>query len=169
MTSEPFIVLQQQTLQRSTAWIRRIADLARCDEQQAWQLLCCTLQTLRDRMDPEAAIRLGERLPALLRGYYYEGWRLAGVPLQIRNRQHFVALAASRYHAAPLADIEPGIRAVLAVLADNVELDEVYAIVRALPDELREPWPEHVVRAVAAEERAAGRPAGDAEQPRPRA
>jgi uncharacterized protein (DUF2267 family) len=169
MSSERFNLFQE-TLETSTAWVRRIGDLAGIDEQQAYHMLCCTLQTLRDRLRPEEAIELGGRLPPLIRGLYYDGWRLAGVPLQIRNKQHFVALAVSRYHARPLVDIEPGIRAVLAVLTDNVDLGAVCDVVLALPAELRDLWPEHVVRAAATEQqRSAGRAAGDAGQPRTRA
>lgn len=165
MSSERF-TLFQQTLQVSNTWIRRIADLAQIDEQQAYHLLCCTLQTLRDRLRPEDAIQLGAQLPVLIRGIYYDGWRLAGVPLQIRNKQHFVALAASRYHARPLDDIEPGIRVVLQVLSSNVDFGEVCSVLTSLPTELRELWPEHVVRAAEAEQqRAASRAAGDAGQP----
>lgn len=156
--------LFQPTLQLSTTWVRQIAELAGVDEQQACHLLCCTLQTLRDRLRPEEAIQLGAQLPALVRGLYYDGWRLAGVPLQMRNRQHFVALAASRYHARPLDDIEPGIRAVLAVLADNIDLGEVCAVVMALPEELRDLWPEPIVRAAEVEHHG-GRPASAAGQP----
>lgn len=168
MSSERFNLFQQ-TLQISTAWVRRIGELAGIDEQQAYHMLCCTLQTLRDRLRPEDAIALGGQLPPLIRGLYYDGWRLAGVPLQIRNKQHFVALAVSRYHARPLVDIEPGIRAVLEVLSDNVDLGEVCETVLALPAELRDLWPERVVRAAEAEERrTANHAVVDTGQPRPR-
>lgn len=167
MSSERFNLFQQ-TLQISTAWVRRIADLVAIDEQQAYHLLCCTLQTLRDRLRPEEALQFGAQLPVMIRGLYYDGWRLA--PLQIRNKQHFVAVAASRYHARPLADIEPGIRAVLEVFSDNVDLATVCATVLALPEELRELWPGPVVRAAEAEEqRAVGRPVEGAGPPRSRA
>lgn len=168
MSSERFNLFQQ-TIQISTVWVRQIADLAGCDEQQAYHLLCCTLQTLRDRLAPEEAIQLAGQLPVLIRGLYYDGWQLAGVPLQIRNKQHFLALAVSRYHARPLDDIEPGIRAVLKVLGDNVDLGELSRVVMALPEVLRDLWPEQVVRAAELEERAASRAASAAGPPRTRA
>jgi len=147
MSSERF-TLFQETLQTSNAWIREItASLAIGDEQQAYHLLCATLRTLRDRLRPDDAVHLAAQLPVLIRGLYYDGWRLSDVPMRIRSRKEFLAHVAARYHARPMADFEPGVRAVLATLSRNIDLNETSSILRTLPEELRELWPSHMVAA----------------------
>ncbi|MCY1059676.1 DUF2267 domain-containing protein [Nannocystis sp. SCPEA4] len=147
MSSDRF-TLFQETLQTSSKWIREItAALPSADEQQAYHLLCATLRTLRDRLRPDDAIHLAAQLPVLIRGLYYDGWRLSDVPMRIRSRKEFIAHVATRYHARPIEDLEPGVRAVLATLSRNVDLDETTSILRTLPEELRELWPAHLVEA----------------------
>lgn len=138
----------QQTLQTSSAWIRELAEaVPGADEQQAYHLLCATLRTLRDRLRPEEAVQFGQQLPVLIRGLYYDGWRLADVPTQLRNREEFLADMASRYQMRPIADMEAGVRAVLSVVSRNVDFGESYSLLRTLPMELRQLWPEHIVKA----------------------
>jgi uncharacterized protein (DUF2267 family) len=139
--------LFQQTLQTSSTWIREIAEaVPGADEQQAYHLLCATLRTLRDRLLPEEAVQFGAQLPVLIRGLYYDGWRLADVPVRLRTRQEFLAQVLARYQARPL-DIEAGARAVLAVASRNIDFGETYQILRTLPVDLRQLWPEHMVQA----------------------
>jgi uncharacterized protein (DUF2267 family) len=147
MTSA-FYNLFQETLQSTTHWLREIAEsVPGIDEQQAYHLLCATLRGLRDRMPVEEAVQLGAQLPVLVRGLYYDGWRPAEVPVRIRSAAEFIANIATRYHARPLANFEDGVRAVLATLSRNVDFGETFSLLRALPHELRELFPEHIVRA----------------------
>lgn len=148
--------LFQETLQTSLAWIRELSDrLSPADEQQVYHLLCATLQALRDRLRVDEAVQLGAQLPVLIRGLYYEGWRPSQTPLRIRNREDFLAQVALHYHARPLADLAVGVRAALAVLNNNVSIGESISVVRTLPAELRDLWPEYVARAARADERRA--------------
>lgn len=147
------VTLFQETLQRSNAWIHELMErLGVADEQQALHVLNATLQTLRDRLTVDAAVHLGAQLPVLLRGLYYDGWRPSATPTRIRHRDELLAQVAGRYHARPLVDLETGVRAAIAVLNRNISIGEALSVVRALPMELRELWPDHVVRAARLEE-----------------
>lgn len=149
------VTLFQETLHRSHAWIDELMDrLGVTDEQQAVHVLCATLQSLRDRLTIDDAVRLGAQLPVLLRGLYYDGWRPAATN-RIRQRDEFLAEVTARYHARPLADLETGVRAAITVLNRNLSIGEALAVVHALPLELRELWPDHVVRAARLEEHGA--------------
>lgn len=139
--------LFQETLQNSIGWIHELSD--RCpaaDDQQAYHVLCATLQTLRDRLTIDEAVQLGAQLPVLIRGLYYDGWRPSHAPTRIRHREEFLAQVAARYHARPLMDLEAGVRAAIAVLNHNISIDEALSVIRALPDPLRELWPGHIVK-----------------------
>jgi uncharacterized protein (DUF2267 family) len=150
-------MLFQETLQLSSAWIVELVErLGVADEQQALHVLCATLQTLRDRLPVDDAVHLGAQLPVLIRGLYYDGWRPANTPTRLRHRDEFLAQVAGRYHARPLVDLETGVRAAITVLNRNISIGEALSVVHALPSELRDLWPDHVVRAVRLEEQRAG-------------
>ncbi len=152
------VTLFQEMLQVSIVWIHELVErlgVAVADEQQAYHVLCATLRTLRDRLPIEDAVHLGAQLPVLLRGLYYDGWRPSQTPSRIRHRGEFLAQVADRYHARPLADLEGGVRSVLAVLSRNISVGEALAVVHVLPDDLRGLWPDHIVEATRLDERSA--------------
>src|SRR5271165_2158597 len=61
----------------------------------AYRALRSVLYVLRDRLTPEQAVHLGAQLPILVRGTYYEGWRIAGKPSYGRQPAEFATLVAA--------------------------------------------------------------------------
>lgn len=62
------------------------------DTERAGRMLCCVLQALRDRMTPDASLRLVSQLPEFLKGLYVEGWRFQlAAPRSRRDVDDFVA------------------------------------------------------------------------------
>ncbi|MBV8106744.1 MAG: DUF2267 domain-containing protein [Hyphomicrobiales bacterium] len=51
---------------------------------------------LEIRLTPEQAVHLGAQLPLLIRGFYYDGWRLDKTPADERQPAEFVALVAAQ-------------------------------------------------------------------------
>jgi uncharacterized protein (DUF2267 family) len=147
------MTLFQETLQSSAAWIRQIAEATDLDDHRAYNLLCATLWTLRDGLLPNDAVHLAAQLPVLIRGLFYEGWRLADVPLRLQDRGELMRIIAMRHRTRPPRDLEAAVRAVLCVLSRNIDFGETFAVLRAVPDELRDLWPEHMVRAAIETER----------------
>ena len=47
------------------------------DRRSAYRALRSVLHVLRDRLTPEQAVHLGAQLPLLVRGIFYDGWRIA--------------------------------------------------------------------------------------------
>ena len=63
------------------------------------------LHALRDRLTPDSAVHLGAQLPILVRGIYYEGWRIAGKPADYKSIQDFADVVEKQL--LPLFPVDP--------------------------------------------------------------
>jgi uncharacterized protein (DUF2267 family) len=78
------------TVQESIRWLKAVMDHLHTDDRHlAYLALRGTLHALRDRLGPENAVHLAAQLPMLLRGLYYEGWRMAASQTKERSRAEF--------------------------------------------------------------------------------
>jgi uncharacterized protein (DUF2267 family) len=85
-------------------------------------------------------VHLAAQLPMLLRGLYYEGWRMAASQTKERSRAEFFDHVRSEF--PPNSSIDPNVatRSVFAVMQDKLDPGEVDKIIDRLPAELRELW-----------------------------
>ena len=83
----------------------------------------------------------GEQLPLLIRGLYYEGWRLAEKPAGERRPDEFAALVAAQMPPRFARDALRVTKAVFNVLAKELDHGEIAKIIAALPIPLRSLWP----------------------------
>ena len=99
------------------------------DRHLAYVALRATLHALRDRLGPENAVHLAAQLPMLLRGLYYEGWRLASVADQGTDAGRLPGARAQR--AAARLGIDPNVaaRAVFGVMWEKLDLGEVGKVI----------------------------------------
>jgi uncharacterized protein (DUF2267 family) len=127
-------------LQEANTWLKAVAEqLATDDRQVAYAALRAVLHALRDRIGPENAAHLGAQLPTVIRGVFYEGWRIAARREKERHVGAFLEHVA-RELATDL-DPEAAVRAVFAVVYERIDLGETLKTIRSLPRELRELWP----------------------------
>ena len=74
------------TIQQTNIWLKTLADELHIeDRHDAYRALRSVLHVLRDRLTPEQAVHLGAQLPLLVRGIFYDGWRIAGKPSDERQ------------------------------------------------------------------------------------
>jgi uncharacterized protein (DUF2267 family) len=131
----------ERTIQKTNEWLEAIRErMGAVDREHAYRALRATLHALRDRLAPDEALHLGAQLPTLVRGVYYEGWRLSDKPLRIRDRDEFLGVVAVEA-GDPTLDIESAVHAVLATLADKVTPGEIDDVKAGLPTALRTLWP----------------------------
>jgi uncharacterized protein (DUF2267 family) len=79
------------TVLETNVWLRDVQEEIHLEtRQEAYNALRAVLHTLRDRLPPEVAIKLGAQLPLLLRRLYYEGWHAAGTPTKERHIEDFI-------------------------------------------------------------------------------
>lgn len=135
-----------RTIQQSQIWLKEMVDGGGIvDEHKAYAALRAVLHHLRDRLTVEEAAHLGDQMPTLIRGIYYEAWRPAITPTRDRSRDDFIA--AVRYHLADHPEIraEAAIDAVFELLNRHISAGEISHVVHMLPHHIRELWPKQPV------------------------
>jgi uncharacterized protein (DUF2267 family) len=122
------------TLHETNHWLHAMEKhLHQENRQTAYLGLRATLHALRDRLPPESAVHLSAQLPMLLRGLYFEGWKMASTPTKDRQTEDFVEHV--RAYLPDNMNIDPhlAMKASLAVLAEHIDPGEVAKIARQLP------------------------------------
>ncbi len=92
-------------------------------------------------MTVKEAVHLGAQLPILIRGVYYEGWKLSGKPVKGRHKSEFLDHVAAVFRDDPTVDPEKVTRAVFKVLACHITAGETENVKNLLPKTLQERWP----------------------------
>jgi len=133
------------TLQITHVWINDLEErLGWENKPRAYRLLKAVLHALRDWLQINESAHFAAQLPELLRGVYYEQWRPALAPVKKRSKADFLARVEDSFKADPIDN--PG-QAVLAVfqLLKKITRGEIEKVRHALPEELRDLWPEHYI------------------------
>jgi uncharacterized protein (DUF2267 family) len=98
---------------------------------------------LRDHLTEDEALYLGEQLPMLIRGLYFEHWDPHGKPLPLRNRNDFFAIL-STYMAREgdsTSNAETVARAVFRLLDRKATEGEIEDVQQVVPPALLDLWP----------------------------
>ncbi len=75
-----------------------------CEQRVAYEVLRITLHTVRDRLSVDDNVRVGNDLPLLLRGLYFEVWD----PMQTHGRDDLRDLATLLLATLPLTAASDG-------------------------------------------------------------
>ena len=140
-TSTTFDILGGAT-ETTEHWLDDLREeIGWVSERGAYLCLRSTLHALRDQMSVEDAARLGEALPVLIRGVFYEGWNPSTVPVKYVDREAFLTRIRLGCRVEPGPDPEPAAKAVFSVLDKRLDAEEIEALKSGLPSELRQLWP----------------------------
>ncbi len=127
------------TIQETNVWLKHVQEEMKLEtRQEAYNALRAVLHTLRDRLPPEVAIKLGAQLPLLLRGIYYEGWHAAGTPTKERHIEDFVDHVWSELPKQFPVDPLNVTRAVFEILWEHLDPGEFEKVMQHLPASIRE-------------------------------
>ncbi len=110
------------------------------DRTRVCQALVTTLHALRDVLSRDEGVFLGAQLPALLRGFYYEGWH-PGTHAVAESRGAFLERIHDGLHRDVGVDAEQVVRGVFALLAARLPAAELEDAKAATPSELHNLWP----------------------------
>ena len=141
--SAPGLEGLDSTVHATHAWINELDErLGWNNKARAFRLLRAVLHALRDRLQVNEAADLAAQMPCLLRGVYYAQWRPAKTPLKNRSKADFTATVEDAFKTDPLEKPAQAIMTVFDLLSDKITGGEVDDVRHALPEDLRNLWPE---------------------------
>jgi uncharacterized protein (DUF2267 family) len=130
------------TIQETNHWLKLMMEkLGTNNRRQAFNALRAGLHVLRDRVGPANAVHLGAQLPMLLRGAYYEGWRISETPTRERHIEDYLDHIDASLPRNAGVDSDEVARATFSVMSQCLDHGEIAKVLRALPPELRVLWP----------------------------
>ncbi len=145
--NETQVPVLDHTIQLTNVWLKKLGEEHHLGERHhAYSALRAVLHALRDRLTPQQAVHFGAQLPILVRGIYYEGWRLAETPTSDRQVDEFLARVAAELPPMFPRDALGTTKAVFDLLWKELDLGETAKIVDSLPVPLRGLWPQGAQR-----------------------
>jgi uncharacterized protein (DUF2267 family) len=131
-----------KTLHTTNIWLDEISKQIGPDRAVAWKVLSTVLHKLRDRLPVELAAHLGAQLPLLVRGVYYDHFEPANLPMDWHSADEFVHEVQKWLNDTRTVDAKDAVAAVFGVLSRHVSAGEVDNVRHALPQPIRDLWPE---------------------------
>jgi uncharacterized protein (DUF2267 family) len=132
------------TILRTNSWLKDLMqELNWNDRRKTYVVFRCVLHALRDHLSVADAVHVGEQLPMLIRGVYFEHWDPSGKPLLLRSRDEFFsglagALAREGENAESAEMVTRAVFRLLDRKATDGEMDDLQAI---LPSAVTDLWP----------------------------
>ena len=132
------------TIQRTNNWLKELMlELNLSDHRKTYLAFRSVLHTLRDYLPESDAIYLGEQLPMLIRGLYFEHWEPEGKPLPLKSRNDFFAALSQNMarDADHTLNAETVARAVFRLLDRKATDGEIQDVQHIIPPALLDLWP----------------------------
>ena len=129
----------QKTLNQTNEWLKELMEVYDfADENKAFVLLRATLKGLRDRITSGEAVQLGSALPALMRGYYFEGWNLNVGQKKEKTVADFLTTVRSHLGGHDDIDLEMAVPEAMKIIFEKIGQSEAEDVKNNLPVELLE-------------------------------
>jgi uncharacterized protein (DUF2267 family) len=139
------------TVQLTHVWINELDDrLGWNNKARSYRLLKAVLHALRDWLPANESADFAAQLPQLLRGAYYEQWRPTTTPAKSRGKADFIVRVEDLFKRDPLTQSSHSIIAVFELLNKKISRGELDDVRHALPEGVRNMWPEPYIAAGAA-------------------
>jgi uncharacterized protein (DUF2267 family) len=129
----------------ANAWLRPLIEdlkLAPGEQSRAMHALRAGLHAIRDRLPAAEVVDLAAQLPTLLRGIFYEGWRLENDPTRIRDRASMLARVKKELGTESRLVPYDVLRSVIRLLVTHVSPGEIRDVVATLPRPVATLWNE---------------------------
>lgn len=106
----------------------------------AFVVLRATLKALRDRVTPGEAFHLGGQLPALLRGYFFEGFDLSNVERSkssSKSIEGFLQDIRNHLGGYDYLDLEKLVPVAMNVILTSIDQGEAEQVISQLPKDIQ--------------------------------
>jgi len=124
-------------VQKGNIWLKDIEKAGSLRSRfQAYAAMRSVLHALRDCLPPAEAVKFSAQLPLLVKGVFFDGWKVAPKPLRLtREGLH----AAIRRGLKDESGVEPGValKAVLSALDRHISPSVLETIQLVLPRDVR--------------------------------
>jgi uncharacterized protein (DUF2267 family) len=128
----------EKTVQKTHEWVKDVAEEMETDDRHfAFQALRAALHVLRDRLPVQEAANLGDQLPMLIRGLYYEGWNPSRAPIKDRRAEDFLERLWDYFPKESALNTEKMARSVFRVMRRRVSDGEMGDVGANLPESIR--------------------------------
>ena len=136
-TTDSGSALLESSIEQADVWIGELAhELGGADDSHAWDVLRAVLHAIRDGLSVEQAAAFGEALPMLIRGLYYEDWKPARTPLELRDLDAFLARVALNAQLESEAVASAAVAGVVRVLLRHTSASLEEGTLSILPESL---------------------------------
>jgi uncharacterized protein (DUF2267 family) len=133
----------EQDLRDAQGWMNSVAiRLNTKNGNLACASLKATLHAMRDQLDPAMAAELGGRLPAVVRGLYYDGWDPWARRRHAARKQDFTKRIDRDWARGPRIKAERAAKAALEVIFERLPASLMRPVIERLPADLHELWPD---------------------------
>jgi len=131
-----------RTLQETNGWLKSVMGQLGTDNRHvAYVVLKATLHALRDHVGARDAQRLGEQLPMLMRGFYYENWRFDANDRAVADKHDFLERVRAEIPAGTRVAPTHAAKAVFEVMWEKIAPDEVARLIARCSPSLQDLWP----------------------------
>lgn len=129
----------QSSLNTTEEWLSAVMETYDyADKDKAFILLRATLKTIRDRISTDEAFHFGSQLPAILRGFYFEGWDPSKKPLDFESAQGFLSSVKGHLNGHGDIDLEMAVPEAINIIFDKMGGNEREHVLSNLPGEVQE-------------------------------
>lgn len=129
----------QSSLNLTQIWIKDLMDTYDyADENKAFVLLRATLKTLRDRLPMDEVFHLASQLPAVVRGYFFEGWDPHRQPGNEKTTHDFLGKVRKNLGGHDEIDLEMAVPEALKVIFNHIDKGEAEDVLKNLPPDIHE-------------------------------
>jgi len=124
------------------AFVVKELEMAPGEHPRAVLALRAGMHAIRDLLPAAEAVDLAAQLPTIMRGIYFEGWKVTNEPARICDRPALLARVKQELKTDDGLDPTNVLRAVIRLLVKYVSPGEIEDVVATLPATLADFWEE---------------------------
>src|SRR5262245_2061656 len=132
------------SIQRTNLWFKELMqELNWTDHRKTYRAFRSVFHALRDHLPMQDALHVGNQLPMLMRGFYFDHWDPSKKLVPLRNRNDFLPVVAAYMsrEGEAASDAELVTRAIFRLLERKTAEGEIDDLRRLLPAGLHDLWP----------------------------